>query len=192
MDLLDLSNTSNCSSGPVPAKKCRSSDDSGCDNDWQQLLVSGHHVQSGDLVSRTLGLDHPLPDTAPLTLATDNAEVNIGSPLFQYIPSILWSLHLLYQESKLDSSLHQCLPHLACLLSQVLTNHSSVFNTNNQSETNANIIFCFSLPMIFSFPTISISTGKISQTQSRLQQQLLSECLSCHQLLCPSCHQLLT
>ena len=82
VDLLDLSNTSNCS-GPVPAKKCRSvSDESGCDNDWQQLLVSPHHSQAGDMLSRLLGLDHPLPDNTLMARAAEQqAEVSSGADL---------------------------------------------------------------------------------------------------------------
>ena len=118
VDLLDLSNTSNCS-GPVPAKKCRQSDDSGCDNDWQQLLTSAHHTQVGDHVSRLLGLDHPTPDTSQSAGTPAAAEVNTAAQLFQYIPSILWSLHLLYEESKLDTAQHHHLPQLASLLSQL-------------------------------------------------------------------------
>ena len=125
VDLLDLSNTSSnvSSSGPVPAKKIRqTSDESGCDGDWQQLLGSAHHTQVGHSVSSLLALDHPNPD--PANLASDlhtgaGAEVSVSAPMFQYIPAILWSLHLLYEECKLDTSLHFCLPHLANLLSQL-------------------------------------------------------------------------
>ena len=129
VDLLDLSNTSSCSVsvGPVPAKKCRpASDEAGCDGDWQQLLASAHHTQVGDSVSRLLGLDHPLPDSSIASLSSNlttttvtATEVNSSASLFPYIPAILWSLHLLYEEAKLDTGLHHCLPSLASLASQL-------------------------------------------------------------------------
>ena len=131
VDLLDLSSTSSCSAGggggPVPAKKCRpASDEAGCDGDWQQLLVSAHHSQVGDTVSRLLGLHHPLPapDTAspassgPLAQG-GGAEVSSSASLFPFLPALLWSLHLLYEDCKLDTALHPHLAHLARLLAQL-------------------------------------------------------------------------
>ena len=90
VDCLDLSSASNCS-GPVAAKKSKVSEESGCDNDWQQLLLSAHHSQVGDSVSRLLGLDHPLPDSQPASSADSPAtsqvvEVNTAAPLFSYLP----------------------------------------------------------------------------------------------------------
>ena len=120
VEWLDLSSASNCS-GPVPAKKCKKSEEVGCDNDWQQLLLSAHHSQVGDSVSRLLGLDHPVPQSLPTsdTQTPHGAEVNISAPLFNFLPAIFFSLHLLYEEAKLDSALYPCQPKLASLLSQL-------------------------------------------------------------------------
>ena len=123
VDCLDLSSASNCS-GPVAAKKSKKCEESGCDNDWQQLLLSAHHAQAGDSVSRLLGLDHPLPQSQPAPAGESKAsqqvaEVNRAAPLFLYLPAMFWSLHLLYEEAKLDSALFPCQPRLAGLLSQL-------------------------------------------------------------------------
>ena len=124
VDCLDLSSASNCS-GPVAAKKSKSvSEESGCDNDWQQLLLSAHHSQVGDSVSRLLGLDHPLPQSQPASTGESPAnpqvvEVNTAAPLFSFLPAMFWSLHLLYEEAKLDSALFPCQTRLATLLSQL-------------------------------------------------------------------------
>ena len=116
---LDLSSASNWS-GPVPAKKCKS-EEAGCDNDWQQLLLSPHHSQAGDSVSRLLGLDHPLPESFSHLDSQSHqvAEVNTSAPLFNFLPAMFFSLHLLYEEAKLDSALFPCQPRLANLLSQL-------------------------------------------------------------------------
>lgn len=124
VDLLDLSTTSqgdtSTSSQPfIPAKKCRQSD-GGCDGDWQQILMSAHHREVGDKLSRLLGLEHPVPGVnTGVDGGVVGGEVNSSAPLFPYIPAILWSLHLTYEESKLDSSLYSHLPHLASLLSKL-------------------------------------------------------------------------
>merc|ERR1719431_1614452 len=107
VDLLDLStnslgDTSNSSQSAIPAKKCRQSD-GGCDGDWQQLLLSAHHREVGDKVSRLLDLEHPVPEVATgADGGVVGGEVNSSAPLFPFIPAILWALHLMYEENKLD------------------------------------------------------------------------------------------
>ena len=119
MHLLDLSTSSghNSSVGDPagPSKRCRSSE-GGCDGDWQFLLNSAHHKEVGHSLSRQLDLDHPLVGVEEAESA-EGGEVSTTAPLFQYIPAILWSLHLLYEELKLDVSSADQLPRLASLLS---------------------------------------------------------------------------
>ena len=117
--LLDLSISSgqNSSIGDPagPSKRCRSSE-GGCDGDWQFLLNSAHHREVGHSLSRLLDLDHPLVGGEDGE-GVQGGEVSTAAPLFPYIPAILWSLHLLYEELKLDVSSGDQLPRLASLLS---------------------------------------------------------------------------
>jgi anaphase-promoting complex subunit 1 len=46
-------------------------------------------------------------------------KVNPGGALFPYIPAVFLSLHLLYEEMKLDSTLYGELHQLANLLSRL-------------------------------------------------------------------------
>ena len=71
-------------------------------------------------MSRLLDLDHPLhggPDT--VGESNEKGEVNSSSSLFPYIPAILWALHLLYEDLKLDLARTDQLARLASLLSRL-------------------------------------------------------------------------
>ena len=122
VDLLDLSATSrhNSSTGEAaaPSKRCRPAE-GGCDSDWRALLASAHHTEVGDSLSRLLALDHPVLEDGEPEEARESGEVSSSAPLFPYIPAILWSLHLLYEELKLDLGQAPQLPLLAGLLSRV-------------------------------------------------------------------------
>jgi hypothetical protein len=63
--------------------------------------------------------------------------VNPNSALFPYIPAIFLSLHLLYEEIKLDSTLHADLHQVANLLSRLAGNN--MFSLNDEFSVIARL-----------------------------------------------------
>ena len=112
----DSSMTSPCSS-----KKMRQSDD-GCDGDWQKLLSSQRHHESGKQLSFVLGLEDIVPDPASQhnkAKQIETSKINVNAPLFNHLNNILQALHLLYEDSKLNKFHWKGCPLLASLLSRI-------------------------------------------------------------------------
>ena len=108
-------------SSPCSSKKMRKSDD-GCDGDWQKLLTSQRHHESGKQLSFVLGLEDIVPDpSAPGNRETKNetSQINCNAPLFGYLSNILQALHMLYEDSKLNKFHWKGCPLLASLLSRI-------------------------------------------------------------------------
>ncbi|KAH8419854.1 hypothetical protein KR009_003297 [Drosophila setifemur] len=86
------------------------------------------------------------------TLATCGGEshaysVDMGAPLFPMIPAIFYSLHLMYEDLKLDTVFYAALPYLATFLHQLAV--------DMQLES-------YVLHYILDFPELSHRTGKLS------------------------------
>ncbi|ELT93542.1 hypothetical protein CAPTEDRAFT_175155 [Capitella teleta] len=96
-------------------------------DDWEYLLSSEHH----GIVSRMLGPLIGLADEAPAARSGTScgeekvaaaescqasAGVNQRALLFPYVPAVLFSLHMVYEESKLDAILQTDLQQMAQLL----------------------------------------------------------------------------
>jgi anaphase-promoting complex subunit 1 len=76
-------------------KKKRVSD-SGSEWDWNYVLLSGHHRSLGHSLASMLGLqpaEAVVPPFGPSTVP----QINTNAVLFNSIPLILFSLHLLYE-----------------------------------------------------------------------------------------------
>jgi len=120
VDQLDLSTSSDIGGCPGPKK---SKTEIGTDGDWQYLLESPQHTHSGHSISKILKLDHVVKEATdsrkPDHQTKSVGHVNPASPLFSYIPALFWSLHLLYEELKLDTSLYGDLQYIANLLSRL-------------------------------------------------------------------------
>ncbi|XP_068085818.1 anaphase-promoting complex subunit 1 isoform X2 [Anabrus simplex] len=99
------------------AKKKRASED-GSEEDWEYVLNSSHHRAVAQGLSFQLGLKHvPAVPAQPGDLPA--GKINCGPPLFTLLPLVLFSLHLLYEELKLNLLTAESLPLLAQLLHQI-------------------------------------------------------------------------
>jgi anaphase-promoting complex subunit 1 len=76
-------------------KKKRVSD-SGSEWDWNYLLLSGHHRSLGHGLACLLGLQ-PVEAVVPPFSPSPVPQINTNAVLFNSIPLILFSLHLLYE-----------------------------------------------------------------------------------------------
>ena len=134
-----ISRSGNDSSiSPVYAKKMRPND-SGSDADWQNLLESRSHVQSGEQISfllkmqdvcrtnyepQQVGSLNTIDNQNAPTLIVTDMDTNFGlmdpnAFLFEYIGSVLWCLHLLYENFKTNTSCTAYLSPMAVVLSKL-------------------------------------------------------------------------
>ncbi|KAH8287008.1 hypothetical protein KR054_000545 [Drosophila jambulina] len=125
---------SNCSSNSTlgaqdePKKRRKYNDcEEYTDDDWEFLLLQ-----------TTL---------APCGADGHSYSVDVGAPLFQMIPAIFYSLHLLYEDLKLDAVFHAALPYLATFLHQLAIDMQ---------------LDSYVLHYILDFPELSHRTGKLS------------------------------
>ncbi|KAB7494829.1 Anaphase-promoting complex subunit 1 [Armadillidium nasatum] len=93
---------SGSTSPSVASKKFRATE-SGSESDWEYLLSSSYHQTFGNTLSEVLNLDkiEVFQESKKPTLGS----FNTSAPLFLYLPSILFGLHLVYEEFK-TSTLH--------------------------------------------------------------------------------------
>jgi anaphase-promoting complex subunit 1 len=106
-----------CGTSGVLSKKKRASD-SGSESDWDYLLLSGHHRALGHGLACLLGLQ-PVEAVGPSSSPPPVPQINSSAILFSSIPLIVFSLHLLYEDLKLNMLLAESLPLLAQLLHQL-------------------------------------------------------------------------
>uniref|UniRef100_A0A0P4WJL7 Uncharacterized protein n=1 Tax=Scylla olivacea TaxID=85551 RepID=A0A0P4WJL7_SCYOL len=92
--------TSDAFSPLVASKKFRAAD-SGSDNDWEYILSSPLHVAAGSSLSEMLGLQKV--GVVQKQQEVSRGTVNVNAPLFSYLPSIHFALHLVYEDFKLNS-----------------------------------------------------------------------------------------
>ncbi|EDV34305.1 uncharacterized protein Dana_GF21034 [Drosophila ananassae] len=131
---LESGSGSNCSSTSTlgaldePKKRRKYNDcEDFTDDDWEFLLLQ-----------TTL---------APCGSDSHSYSVDIGAPLFQVIPAIFYSLHLLYEDLKLDAVFNAALPYLSTFLHQLAV--------DMQLES-------YVLHYILDFPELSHRTGKMA------------------------------
>ncbi|XP_034233098.1 anaphase-promoting complex subunit 1 [Thrips palmi] len=104
---------------PTLQPKKKRTCDSGSQEDWEYLLNSTHHHSLGSGLSALLGLT---PVNSPAGGSDGEAahgQINVNASLFSHIPLVLLSLHLLYEDMKLNTLLLDCQPLLAQLLHQL-------------------------------------------------------------------------
>lgn len=101
----------------VATKKFRAAE-SGSDNDWEYMLSSSFHMAAGNSLSEILGLQKVGVLQKPKEVS--KGTVNTSAPLFSHLPTILFALHLVYEDFKLNtlhwefcSLLVTCLDQLA-------------------------------------------------------------------------------
>ncbi|XP_059838868.1 anaphase-promoting complex subunit 1 [Hypanus sabinus] len=102
----------------IAAKKARPSE-VGSDEDWEYLLASDYHrnfeshLLAGALHLEPLMVLHPKEETFP------NLGLDSTTLLFGHIPAILFVLHLIYEELKLDNLMREGARSLVVLLHQL-------------------------------------------------------------------------
>ena len=90
-------------SSPDAASKKVRPNESGSDDDWTYLLSSSRHRETSTQISYLLGLK-PVSLGAPDSSRFEIEPVSVDrtSALFSHLYSVTWSLHLLYEEIKLN------------------------------------------------------------------------------------------
>eukprot|EP00094_Tigriopus_californicus_P004479 TCALIF_04317-PA protein Name:"Similar to Anapc1 Anaphase-promoting complex subunit 1 (Mus musculus)" AED:0.04 eAED:0.05 QI:0/0.77/0.5/0.9/0.66/0.7/10/0/1830 len=91
--------------------------DQGSDGDWDFLLRSEHHQESGQQLSFLLGMD-PVSRSENRDLPPDRFDglMDMSADFFGHLPHIVLALHLLYEELKVSKEFADVLPYLAGLL----------------------------------------------------------------------------
>lgn len=106
----ELDNTTS----PIMEVKRAKPSNQGREADWEYLTNSDHHQFMTKYFDSSLGLP-PVEDVSE-TYYSKPCTINVSAPLFSYIPSILFVLHLVYEELKLNSCLSGQLEHLSLML----------------------------------------------------------------------------
>lgn len=110
------SNGSERSATPDEAKKQRPSPQ-GSLSDWEMMIKSDQH--NNLIVDLTHLLNFTKIQTESKTANTVHGQVNVNADLFPYIRLVLFTLHLLYEELKLNTTRLCELPLLVKLLYQI-------------------------------------------------------------------------
>lgn len=108
---------------PMVVPKKQKTNNCGSIDDWLYLLNSSEHKNSQSFLSNVLKIQKVL-DFLPMTIQNAAESSNVGkinaqAALFSHFPLILFSLHLLYEELKLNSIISESLPLLGQLLYQL-------------------------------------------------------------------------
>ena len=117
------SGNNDSSMSPIYPKKMRP-DEAGSEEDWQHLLETRTHIKSGQRLSFLLGIPDVSKTVNSCNLSVEGGlkgkqgdrialqhetsiaagTVDPNANLFEHIGSILWCLHLLYEDFKLDKA----------------------------------------------------------------------------------------
>ncbi|KAK7071553.1 Anaphase-promoting complex subunit 1, partial [Halocaridina rubra] len=100
----------------VATKKFRAAE-SGSDNDWEYILSSAFHMAAGHTLSEMLGLQRV--GVIQKHQEDTKATANTKAPLFAHLPSVLFALHLVYEEFKLNTLHWGCCSLLVTCLHQL-------------------------------------------------------------------------
>lgn len=103
---------------PSSASKRQRQSTSGSDQDWQQLLNSDYHKYNCEHLVTHLHLKN-VQRKSLLVPKLSNVQININSILFNDIKVIHYTLHLVYEDIKLNSMRTEELPFLAQFLSKL-------------------------------------------------------------------------
>uniref|UniRef100_A0A0C9RW07 ANAPC1 protein n=1 Tax=Fopius arisanus TaxID=64838 RepID=A0A0C9RW07_9HYME len=111
-------------SSPIVVPKKQKTNDSGSQEDWLNILTSQEHRNYQNLVVNVLRLNKSVV-VKPVAITKGDREasgrISTQAILFPYLPLVLFSLHLLYEELKLNCVMSESLPLLAQLLHQLST-----------------------------------------------------------------------
>ncbi|XP_070577566.1 anaphase-promoting complex subunit 1-like [Ptychodera flava] len=100
---------------PIAPKKHKMS---GSSEDWEYLFDSDYHKKEGHSQARLLHLTNP-DISSEDGMKHEQGSVDTTAVLFTYIPTILFTLHLVYEEFKLNVMLSRNSQDLAALLVQI-------------------------------------------------------------------------
>uniref|UniRef100_A0A1B6C0L0 Uncharacterized protein n=2 Tax=Clastoptera arizonana TaxID=38151 RepID=A0A1B6C0L0_9HEMI len=112
--------TINSPETPMQAKKKKCANN-GCNEDWASLINSKYHEDKNEEIMMLLSLDSISLKENMSTIKSPEkiipkGHINCTFPLFQYFQTILFSLHLLYEEMKLNLLYFESIPMLGILL----------------------------------------------------------------------------
>lgn len=106
----------------VALSKKLKTNDCGSLEDWAYTADNSVYENTQLFVSNILGLTKftkPIKENSNTDPINSNGRINTQAPLFPYLPLVLFSLHLLYEELKLNCLMTESLPLLAQLLCQI-------------------------------------------------------------------------
>jgi anaphase-promoting complex subunit 1 len=110
-------------SSPMVLAKKQKTSNCGSADDWQYILNSNEHKSSQTFVSSVLKTQKI---SSSFSIESENiaessgiGKINTQAILFSHLPLVLFSLHLLYEELKLNSVASESLPLLGKLLYQL-------------------------------------------------------------------------
>jgi len=110
-------------SSPMVLAKKQKTSNCGSADDWQYILNSNEHKSSQNFVSSVLKgqkISNSLSiESENIAESSGIGKINTQAILFPYLPLVLFSLHLLYEELKLNSVALEGLPLLGKLLYQL-------------------------------------------------------------------------
>ncbi|KAG7200866.1 hypothetical protein KM043_003229 [Ampulex compressa] len=110
---------------PMIVTKKQKTNNCGSNEDWIYMMNSVKHDSTSSYICNVLGLQKSSntlnTSTTSATESCSVGKVNVQATLFQYFPLILFSLHLLYEELKLNCIMSESVPLLAQLLYQLST-----------------------------------------------------------------------
>lgn len=108
---------------PIVVSKKQKTNNSGSNDDWKYMTNFIKNGSSQIFISNILGLQKTSnifqTSVSYITESSNTGKINAQSILFPYFPLILFSLHLLYEELKLNIVMSESLPLLAQLLYQL-------------------------------------------------------------------------
>ncbi|KAL7307917.1 hypothetical protein TKK_0000010 [Trichogramma kaykai] len=119
--------TEHCS--PVIVSKKQKTTNNGSTDDWNYLMGAEVTGQVQNYLTDSLGLTkwQRKNDNCDFVSVRDHKDeaqrtkINLQSPFVVHLPQVLFALHLLYEELKLNSAMSESLPLLAKLLHQLCT-----------------------------------------------------------------------
>lgn len=113
---------------PIVLAKKQKTNDSGSTDDWLYVVNSVEYRNSQEFLFNTLNLTKSRDISESVEIqrlknAASNslAKINSQAILFLYLPLVLFALHLVYEELKLNLTMSDSLPLLAQLLHQLST-----------------------------------------------------------------------
>lgn len=119
LELLGYEDDQLCDKPEIPAVKRQKTSPSGADEDWFNLLSSD--IEGQDIVCDLFNLQkNSIAENLPST--NSKVTVNPKGILFPHLRNIHFTLHLLYEDFKLNTLYGECVLPLAKLLSQLSIN----------------------------------------------------------------------